>query len=201
MNRNTAIVIAIVVAGALVLGTIYVVSVTDASHMEIIFYDADGDEIGRTDTRIITFGIRQDGEIADIHSLKVVVYFKVTTDIDYIGIDTRCWLEVVTNLNTITGGHVYTLAEHRLGWANTDLEGSFYRTTNEGHYLMSELLPSDMIESTGMANGWGMHFNARLTTTIGRQDGTTKTVDDDCGTTLTLVWSETLDLDSWVAFS
>ena len=187
------VVLAVVLGGLFFLGVISV----DANDptMDITFYDVDGKELGAISTTSLSlFGIRRAGFEGDIHSLEVVVYFTVTTDIEYVGVDTRCWLEVVTTLNTITGGHVHTVAEHRLGPPNTDLEGTFYNT-----YLMSDLLPASAIEATGKANGWNMKFNARLETLIGLPDGTTRSVDDTCGLGLALTWVEGLELESHVA--
>jgi hypothetical protein len=193
------IVLAVIVGALLFFG--FIPSEASNSEMEIIFYDAEGNELGRTDTRLAILGIRADGFEGDIYSLKIVVYFTVTTDIDYIGIDTRCWLTVVTTPNNPYASPVHTVAEHRLGWANTDLEGSFYRTTNEGHYLMEELLPAAAITESAKAIGWNMVFTGRLETSIGRQDGTIATVEDTCGTNLVLSWTEQLELDSWFGFA
>jgi hypothetical protein len=163
------------------------------SDMEIIFYGADGNELGRTDTRLGLFGIRSPDFVGDIVSLQVVVYFQVTTDItDYAWMTTGCWLTVVTRLNTITAGLVHTIDEHRLGAVNTDMSGTFYNT-----YQMSFLLPDSEIEATGRANGWTMAFNARLETEVGSGIETIKSAQDTCGTTLTLTWEDGLYLDSW----
>lgn len=162
------------------------------SDMEIIFYDADGNELGRSDTRLALFGIQSPDFVGNIHTLEVVVYFEVTTDLDYAWITTGCWLTVVTRLNTISAGIVHTVEEHRLGAVNTDLSGTFYAT-----YQMSDLLPDNKIEATGKANGWGMSFSARLETEVGSGIDTIKAVQDTCGTSLSLVWEDGLTLQSW----
>lgn len=185
------VVLAVVLGGLFLFG--FIPGDSSGSDMEIIFYDADGNELGRTDTRLSTLGIRAEGFEGDIYSLKVVVYFRVTTDIDYIGIDTRCWLTVITREGSSPRGTVaHSVAEHRLGPANTDLEGTFYDT-----YLMSDLLPASAITEAGKLGSWYMRFSARVETTVGKQDGTTKTVEDTCGTTLILSWVEGLELESW----
>ena len=198
-QRNQLIVVGIIVFLALIVLPTMLVP-PEATGMRITFYDAEGNELKTIDSGTKSFlpflAIHGEGIEGPIYSLKIIVYFKVTTDIDYIGIDTRCWIEVVT-VAAQTGSAVYTLAEHRLGWANTDLEGTFYRTTNEGHYLMSELLPPDKITEAAKLYGWQMSFNARIETSVGRQDGTIATVDDTCGIVLMLTWVETLTLDSW----
>jgi hypothetical protein len=162
--------------------------------MDITFYDADGNELGKaTTTGFSMFGIRRAGVEGDIHSLKVAVSFTVTTDIENIGVVTKAYLGVVTRLNTITGGLVHEIAEEYMGQSN-ELEA-----TIEVTYLMSHLLPADKIEATGKANGWKMKFNARLETVLTRPDWTQKTVEDTCGIMLDLSWSEQLALDSYIA--
>ena len=184
-------VIAVIVVGLLLLGFIPLGD-SNASDMEIIFYDADGNELGRTDT-LSLFGIQRDGIEGDIHSLDVVVYFKVTTDIDYTYISSRCDLTIVTTLNTQPGGHVHTVAEHKLGATNTDLDGSFYAT-----YLMSTLLPDSAIESVGKEYGWSMSFNAKVASNLGYGANDEIRLEDTCGTRLSLTWGEaSATLDSW----
>lgn len=174
----------------------------ETSNMLITFYDEDGNELGEAYSvlPLNPFAIHGEGIEGAIHSLKIVVYFKVTTDIAYIGIDTRCWLTVVT-VAARTGSAVHTVAEHRLGWANTDLEGSFYRTTAEGHYLMSELLPADKITEAAKVDGWQMKFTARVETTIGLPEGhpeyPAKMVSSTSSLTLMLTWVEILGVESW----
>ena len=185
-------VIAVIVVGLLLLGVISIGD-SNAAEMEIIFYDADGNELGRSDTGLSIFGIQGPGFEGDIHSLDVVVYFKVTTDIDYTYISSRCDLTIVTTLNTISGGHVHTVAEHKLGATNTDLDGSFYAT-----YLMSTLLPDSAIESVGKENGWSMSFNAKVASNLGYGANDEIRLEDTCGTTLSLFWGEaSATLDSW----
>ena len=176
---------------------------TEASNMLITFYDEDGNELGEAFSTLPLnpFAIHGAGIEGAIHSLKIVVYFKITTDIAYVGLDTRCWLTVVTTPNSPYASAVSTIAEHRLGWANTDLEGSFYRTTSEGHYLMSELLPAEAIKESAKPIGWNMVFTARVETTIGlpagHPDGQTKTVSTTSTVSLQLSWVETLQVESW----
>jgi hypothetical protein len=166
-----------------------------SASMDIIFYDADGNEIGTaTTTGFSIFGIRRPGVAGDIHSLKVSISYVVTTDIEYNVISTMGWLEVVTTLNTMTGGHVYTLDEHRIGSASSELEGIFEHT-----YLMDDLLPPDMIESVGKANGWNMKFNGRVKTSVSLGDGEWRYVEDTCGISLTLTWEEQLELESYIS--
>lgn len=184
------IVLAVIIGGLFFLG--FVPGTGAGSDMEIIFYDAEGNELGRTDTRLSTFGIQRDGFEGDIHSLFVCVYFEVTTDIDYGWITTGCWLTVVTRVASPTAGIVHTVDEHRLGAVNTDESGTFYAT-----YLMSDLLPAAAITEDQKQWGWSMGFSARLETDLGFASEETHTVSDTCGTTLRLVWSETLVLDSW----
>ena len=183
-------VLAIILGGLFLFG--FISGDSAASDMEIIFFDEDGNELGRTDTRLGVFGIQSPAFEGNIHSLEVVVYFSVITDIDYAWITTGCWLTVVTRLNTVSAGIVHTVEEHRLGAVNTDLSGTFYAT-----YLMSFLLPDSKIEATGIANGWGMSFNARLETEVGSGIETIKSVQDTCGTSLSLTWEEGLALESW----
>lgn len=181
---------ALVLGGLFLLGYIPLPDDNDSS-MEIIFYDADGNELGRTDT-LSLFGIQQPGIEGDIHSLDVVVYFKITTDIDYAHVTSWCDMSIETVVNTYSASVVHIITEHRLGALNTDLEGSFYAT-----YLMSTLLPDNKIESVGKEYGWMMYFDATVTSSIvGEDDG--MEVTDTCGTTLALVWSEgTASVDSW----
>jgi len=186
-------VLAIVLGGLFLMGYISLPGPGNTSDMEIIFYDADGNELGRTDTRLALFGVQSPDFVGNIHSLEVVVYFEVTTDIDYAWITTGCWLTVVTRLNTPTAGIVHTIDEHRLGAVNTDESGTFYAT-----YLMETLLPDNKIEAIGKANGWSMSFNARLETEVGSGIETIKSVEDTCATSLSLVWKEDgLTLVSW----
>lgn len=184
------IVLAIVLGGLFFLG--FIPGEGANSDMEIIFYDADGNELGRTDTRMATFGIQNSGFVGDIHSLEVVVYFEVVTDIEYAWITTGCWLTVVTRVRSPSGGIVHTVDEHRLGAVNTDESGTFYAT-----YQMSELLPAAAITEAQKQWGWNMAFSARLETEVGSGTTTIKSVTDTCGTTLLLDWVETLTLNSW----
>ena len=142
-------IIALVIGGLFLLGYIPLGD-DNSANMEIIFYDADGNELGRTNT-LSLFGIQQPGIEGDIHSLDVVVYFKVTTDIDYTYVTSRCDMSITTRLNTQTAGIVHSIDEHRLGAINSDLEGTF-----SANYLMSTLLPESQIESMGKQYGWTM---------------------------------------------
>jgi len=74
--------IVLVVGGLFLLGFIPMVDSNDAN-MEIIFYDVDGNELGRSDSKLAIFGIQSPDFEGNIHTLDVVVHFKVTTDIDY----------------------------------------------------------------------------------------------------------------------
>ena len=161
----------------------------NSSSMEIIFYDDDGNELGRSDNIL---GIQSPSFEGNIYSLEIVVYFQVTTDIDYTFITSRCDMSIETVLNTMTGSTAHTIAEHRLGAINSDESGTFYAT-----YLMSTLLPDSKIESTGKENGWMMYFDAKVTSQVGSGASDITEVTDTCGTTLTLVWEDGLTLESW----
>lgn len=185
------IVLGVIVGAMLIFGALTVEGT--AADMDITFYDADGNELGvATTTDFSIFGIRREGIAGDIHSLKIVVHFTVTTDIENIGVVTKAYLGVVTRLNTMSAGLVHEIPEEYMGQANV-LEGSI-----EVIYLMSTLLPADKIEATGKANGWTMSFNARLETTLTRPDFSQAVVEDTCGLGLSLTWSEHLDLDSYI---
>lgn len=186
------IVLAVIVGAWVIFAGLPVVDGT-AANMDITFYDADGKELGvATTTGLSIFGIRREGIEGDIHSLKVVVHYTVTTDIENIGVVTKAYLGVVTRLNTITAGLVHEVEEQYMGQNNV-LEGSIEVT-----YLMSALLPADKIEVTGKENGWTMSFNARLETTLTKPDWSQVVVTDTCGLGLSLTWSEQLDLDSYI---
>ena len=202
MKKAIVIVGIVAVAALVVVLFLPMLIQNNASSMDITFYDKDGNVLGKANSAgVLGLGIHGEGIEGEIYSLKVVVYFRVTTDIDYSNVNTYCWLEVVTTLDTITGGHVHTVPKHSLGVVNTDLEGSFYRTTEAGHYYMAELLPDSAIEDTGKANGWNMKFSAWVETTVRRSDGTYREIADTCGITLKLTWVENLELESWVGFS
>jgi hypothetical protein len=164
------------------------------SDMYITLYDADGNELQvASTTGLAAFGIRRDGDANDVFSVKVKVDFEVTTDIAFDNVDVRCYLEVETKLNTIMAGHVHTVDEHQMGFSSS-MVGSI-----EATYLMSTLLPETAIENTGKTNGWKMYFRARVTAQLTLPDNTTRSVEDTCGITLTLTWSEQLDLESYIA--
>ena len=183
------IVILLVVGGLLLTGIIPLPESNDSS-MEIIFYDAAGNELGKAEP---TLGIQSPSFSGDIYSLEVVVYFKVTTDVDYTYITTTCLLTIVTRLNTMTSSIVHTIGEHRLGAINSDAEGTFSAT-----YLMATLLPDSKIEASGKTNGWQMDFDARVKASIGRTGEVAIPMEDTCGTTLNLVWAEpAVQLESW----
>lgn len=193
---GVALVAIVVLAGLFFLG--FTPAEDIGSYMEITFYDEDGNELGKISNQFAIFGIQREGIEGDVYSLKPVVYFKVTTDIDYIALYTWCWLEIVTRVRSPTAGIVYTFPEASLGPANTDEEGSFYRSTRDGHFLMSELLPTNMITEPQKEWGWNMQFNARLKTTARRQDGTDKSIEANVpSTTLILNWVETLGVEGW----
>lgn len=204
MSKNWIIgigVLALVLGGLFFMGYIPLPGDKNASYMEIIVYDVDGNELGRTDTRLSIFGIQQEGVEGDIYSLKIVVYFTVTTDINYQRVATKCFLEVDVTPRAYGASSIHSIDEHLLGPANTDLEGSFYRATNNGHYLMEELFPAAKITESAKADGWVMTFDARLETDVIRQDGTMAEVEDTCSTHLILVWVEHLELESYFGFS
>jgi len=194
MARNWIIAIAlmvVVVGGLFFMGFIPPIE-DNSTSMEIIFYDADGNELGRSDSKLSIFGIQSPGFEGNIHSLEIVVYFQVTTDIDYSLIATGCFLSVETRLNTQTAGIVHSIAEHRLGAVNSDESGTFYAT-----YLMSTLLPDSKIDAAGKQYGWMMYFDAVVKTSVSESSTEISTVEDTCGTTLTLAWEDGLALDSW----
>ena len=178
----------LVVGGLFFLG--FIPSGDNSSSMEIIFYDADGNELGRSGTIL---GIQSPSFEGDIHSLEVVVYFQVTTDMDYTLMTSKCFMSIETTVNTMSGGVAHSIAEHQLGATNSEESGTFYAT-----YLMSTLLPDNKIESLGKANGWLMNFDAKVTTTVGLDGYDSAVVEDTCGTQLTLAWvADTLTLESW----
>lgn len=195
MARKWLIAIAVI---ALIIGGIFLIGFLipdsgNATDMEIIFYDVDGNELGRSNTELSILGIQSPGFAGDIYSLDVVVYFQVTTNIDYTAIATACYLTIETRLNTMTSGIVHTIAEHRLGAINSDESGTFY-----ANYLMSTLLPDSKIESSGKENGWMMYFNARVHTGVSSVGNPIIDVEDTCGTTLALTWdADRLELESW----
>jgi len=180
----------VLVVGGLLLTGIIPLPDSNASHMEIIFYDAEGNELGKAEPAL---GIQSPSFTGDIHSLDVVVYFKVTTDADWSYITTTCLLTIVTRLDTIQGSIVHTISEHRLGAINSDAEGTFYAT-----YLMSTLLPDSKIDAAGKESGWVMRFDARVLASIGRTGEIPIPAEDTCATSLQLVWAEpTVQLESW----
>ena len=186
------IVLAVILGGLFFFGVITPESA--ASDMHITFYDEAGNELQvASTTGLAMFGIRQDGSATDIFSVLVKVDFEVTTDITFDNVDVRCYLKVITRLNTITAGLVHTVEEHQMGLSSS-MAGSI-----EATYLMSTLLPASAIEDAGKANGWGMSFYARVTAQLTLPDNTTRSVEDTCGITLKLVWSEQLDLESYIA--
>jgi hypothetical protein len=186
-------IIAVVLMGLIVGGLFFMGFIPPAddnsASMEIIFYDADGNELGRSNDIL---GIQSPDFVGNIDTLDIVVYFQVTTDIDYHLISTKCFLTVETRLNTMTGSIVHTVAEHQLGVNNVDESGTFYAT-----YSMTTLLPANKIDSTGKTYGWTMCFDAVVKTTVLEGSETVSTIDDTCGTTLTLVWEDGLTLESW----
>ena len=185
----------VLVVGALFLTGIIPIGDSNAAYMEITFYDADGNELGKADDSLSIFGIQSPEFTGDIYSLDVVVYFDVTTDMDYTIMTSKCLLSVKTEVNTLSPtrmGVVHTIAEHQLGATNSDESGSFYAT-----YLMSTLLPDSKIDADKDI-GWKMYFNAKVTTTVGLDGYDSEVVEETCGTTLILTWVEsTLVLEAW----
>lgn len=197
MTRNSIIAVVLlimVVGGLLLMG--FIPSLDDnSSNMEIIFYDEDGNELGRADDTFSIFGIQSPSFEGNIHSLQVVVYFQVTTDIDYTLMSSKCLLSVKTSVNTLSPsrmGVIHTVAEHQLGALNTDESGTFYAT-----YLMETLLPESKLDETKDV-GWKMEFSAKVTTSVAVDRVDSRTVEDTCGTTLTLTWvADSLAVESW----
>ena len=183
----------VLVVGGLLLSGVVPLPETNASNMEIIFYDADGNELGRTDTKLSLLGIQNPGFTGDIHSLDVVVYFKVTTNSEPNYITSTCLLTIKTESNTRYGGVVNTVVEHRLGAINSDAEGSFYAT-----YLMSQILPDDRIDAIGLESGWTVYFDATVKSNVGIDATETLNLEDTCGTTLAISWvADSATLESW----
>lgn len=202
-NTNKTIVIVVIVAlvtSGVVLSGLFQLGNTKSSQMVITFFDIVGNELGTTQASSITpLTLHQEGFEGEIYSMLVVVYFRVTTSITTTP-DTRCWITITTTPRGYMASPVNTLEEHRLGWSNADLEGSFYRTTNEGLYYMSEVLPESAITESGKTEGWIIVFNARVETTIADPDnaGQVLTVATTCGTTLQIVWNAPqLEVESW----
>lgn len=157
-----------------------------SSAMDITFYDADGNEIGKATTGGLALGIRTVDGAVDIHHIDVAVSYVVTTNIEYLAIYTYCYLEVVTAVNDVQHDDVvHTVAEHQMGSPNSDLSGTF-----EATYLMSDLLPDSAIDQYGELHGWKMSFNARVWTILDLADGTQREAEDTCGIALILVWFE-----------
>ena len=166
---------------------------SDKADMDLTFYDEEGNELGKTTTKLAILGIQTPGFEGDVHSVKVAVSFIVTTTMEYLEMRTNCYLEVVTRINTQTAGIVYTVAEHQVGTSKLGLENTF-----EATYLMSSLLPDSAITETGKTNGWVMSFNARVKTIVDLEDGTQRDVEDSCSIDLTLTWFEhEFSVDSW----
>ncbi len=189
------IIVILLVVGGLLLTGIIPTPDDNTSYMEITFYDADGNELGKADDTLSIFGIRSPDILGDkdIDHLDVVVYFKITTDVDYTYTTSRCDMSIETRLNTYSGGIVHTIAEHRLGAINSDLEGTFYAT-----YLVSTLLPDSKIDSAGKEYGWTMKFSATVTSQVGYDASDNIEATDTCGITLTLFWNEgTVSVEAW----
>jgi len=184
----------VLVVGALFLTGIIPLPESNTSSMEIIFYDAEGNELGRTDTRLSIFGIQNPGFEGDIYSLEVVMYFTVTTNADVAASASVGWLEIRTEANIREPYVVYSIAEHSLGARNTDLEGTFYAT-----YLMETLLPESMMtQECKDGAGWIMYFDGKVVTSIESTQGDRITAEDTCKTTLSIQWVEsTLSVESW----
>lgn len=186
-------VLALVLGGLFLMGYITLPG-DDQFNIDITCYDKDGNELGTATTRLAILGISREGFDGDIHSVKVEVDFQVTTNIDYKEVNTICYLEVVTRINTQGAGIVHTLARHQIGGMGTTLNDTFADTI-----LMSELLPVNKITDAGKEVGWGMTFTADVETTIIKQDGTAVEADDTCAITLTLIWVEDeVKVDSYI---
>ena len=184
-------VIALLLVGLFVMGYISIPDDND-SNMEIIFYDEDGNELGRSDSKLGILGVQSPSFTGDIYSLDVVVYFQVTTDIDYASITTGCYLTITTRLDMERADILHQITEHRLGAYNSDESGTF-----SANYLMSTLLPDSKIDNDGRNFGWAMYFEARVHTSL-IKGGDIVEVEDSCGTTLKLAWvADTLKLESW----
>lgn len=170
-----------------------------SSSMDITFYDADGNELGKATTGGLTLGIRTLDAVADAHHIDIVVGYIVTTNIDYLEMRTYCYLEVVTAVNDVQYNDVvHTVAEHQVGSSKLGLENTF-----EATYLMSELLPDSAIDEFGKTYGWLMSFNARVKTTIDLEDGAQREAEDTCGIVLTLTWVDPVEsvfkVESYIA--
>jgi len=202
-NKNrTAVIVVIIalVASGIVLSGLIPIGPPDSSDMVITFFDIAGSQLGTTRASSLTpLTLHQEGFDGEIHSMKVVVYFRVTTTITTTPF-TRCWLTITTTPRGYMATPVNTLERHLLGWANSDLEGSFYRSTSEGHYFMDELLPESAITESGKDVGWVIVFDAQVDTQMDNPDvdGDVITVTSTCGTTLQIVWQDPqLELESW----
>ena len=197
MARKWLIAIAVIV---MVIGGLFLISFVippddiPVSSIEIVFYDEDGNELGRTDTRLSILGIQNPGFEGDIYSLEVVMYFKVTTSVDVAAIASAGWLEIRTEANIREPYVIHSIAEHSLGARNTDLEGTFYAT-----YLMETLLPeAKMTDECKDGAGWIMYFDGKVVTSIESTQGERINAEDTCKTTLSLQWvGSTLSVDSW----
>ena len=179
-----------ILALVVILGGLFLMGIIPAeganSAMDITFYDADGNELGKATTGGLTLGIRTVDGAVDIHHIDVVVSYLVTTNIDYLEMRTYCYLEVVTAINDVQHNDVvHTVAEHQVGGSKTGLENTF-----EATYLMSDLLPDNKVDEYGKTYGWLMSLNARVMTILDLEDGTQREAEDTCGIALSLVWFE-----------
>lgn len=199
-NRTAIVVVLALVASGILLSGVIQLGPPDTSEMVITFFDKLGNQLGTTQASSITpLTLHQEGFDGEIHSMRVVVYFRVTTTI-VASPFTRCWITITTTPRGYMASPVNTLEKELLGWANTDMEGSFYRAINDGLYYMDELLPESAITESGKTDGWIIVFNAQVDTQIDNPDvdGDKLTVSTTCGTTLQIVWqAPQLELESW----
>ena len=200
---NNKSILGIVVVLVVVLGGLWYMGVFPAegasSAMDITFYDADGNEIGKATTGGLALGIRTVDGAVDVHHIDIAVSYVVTTNMEYLEMRTYCYLEVVTAINDVQYGDVvHTVTEHQMGSSKLGLENTFTAT-----YLMSELLPDSKIDQYGELYGWLMSFNARVKTTIDLEDGTQREAEDTCGIVLTLTWVDPVEpvfkVESYIA--
>lgn len=169
------------------------------SDVELTFYDEDGNELGKIDTKLAILGVRTAGFEGDVHSVGVRVNFEVTTTMECVAIYSSCFLGVETVLDDGQGTTVvHAVAEGQMDSQKSGLTGSF-----EGTYLMSNLLPTSAVTDAGKQMGWIMTFTARVVTDVDYIDyeddiQKQKQVEDSCSISLTLTWYEhELSVDSY----
>lgn len=163
------------------------------SDMDITFYNADGNELGKATTTLFGLGIQTSGFEGDVYSVKVAVSFEVTTTMDYAAMYTYCYLQIVTEHDMQYSEIVNDIPKHQMDTSKTGLTGTF-----EATYLMSTLLPANKIDELGKTEGWKMPFLASVETMLDLEDGTQRDVSDACSIILYLTWFEDiLSVDSW----